>query len=63
MGKSGKQIQKAADFIKQYIRKIRNTNLFPGKYFHLKLVKVSLLSIRSFDEDKHPLRNTLLKEL
>jgi membrane protein len=60
MGKSGKLFQKAADFIKQDIWRIRRTKLSPGKSFFLNLVRVLLLSIRGFDEDKCQLRASAL---
>ncbi|MEN6373675.1 MAG: YihY/virulence factor BrkB family protein [Smithella sp.] len=60
MGKNGKLIQKAADFIKQDIWRIRRTKLSPGKSFFLNLVRVLLLSIRGFDEDKCQLRASAL---
>jgi len=60
MGQNGKQIQKAVDFFKQDIWRIRSTNLPPGKSFFLNLVRVLLLSIRRFDEDKCQLRASAL---
>ena len=60
MGKSEKLIQKAADFMKHDIWRIRRTKLSPGKSFILNLVRVLLLSIRGFDEDKCQLRASAL---
>ncbi len=60
MGKNRKQIQKARVFFKQDIWRIRSTNLPPGKSFFLNLVRVLLLSIRGFDEDKCQLRASAL---
>jgi len=60
MGTSSQLIQRAADFIKQDIWRIRRTSLSPGKSFFLNLVRVLLLSIRGFDEDKCQLRASAL---
>jgi len=60
MGTSSQLIQRAADFIKQDIWRIRRTRLSPGKSFFLNLVRVLLLSVRGFDEDKCQLRASAL---
>ncbi len=60
MGTSSQLIQRAADFIKQDIWRIRRTSLSPGKSFFLNLVRVLILSIRGFDEDKCQLRASAL---
>ncbi|MEQ8202783.1 MAG: YihY/virulence factor BrkB family protein [Smithellaceae bacterium] len=60
MGTSSQLIQRAADFIKQDLWRIRRTSLSPGKSFFLNLVRVLLLSIRGFDEDKCQLRASAL---
>ena len=60
MGTNSELIQRAADFIKQDIWRIRRTSLSPGKSFFLNLVRVLLLSIRGFDEDKCQLRASAL---
>jgi len=60
MGTSSQLIRRAADFIKQDIWRIRRTSLSPGKSFFLNLVRVLLLSIRGFDEDKCQLRASAL---
>ncbi|MEN6330707.1 MAG: YhjD/YihY/BrkB family envelope integrity protein [Smithella sp.] len=60
MGTSSDLIQRAADFIKKDIWRIRRTSLSPGKSFFLNLLRVLLLSIRGFDEDKCQLRASSL---
>lgn len=54
------RFQKITNFIKRDIWRIRSNNLSPGKSFFLKLVRVLLLSIRGFDEDKCQLRASAL---
>lgn len=56
----GKELKKAADFIKHDIWRIRSKKLSPGKSFFLNLIRVVLLSIRGFDEDKCQLRASAL---
>ncbi|MEE9911729.1 MAG: YihY/virulence factor BrkB family protein [Deltaproteobacteria bacterium] len=60
MGNLGKQFQKAVDFFKQDIWRIRRTSLTPGKSFFLNLARVLIVSIRGFDEDKCQLRASAL---
>ena len=55
-----KKLQRVADFLKQDIWRIRRTNLPPGKSFFLTLLRVLILSIRGFDEDKCQLRASAL---
>ena len=56
----GKMIPKAVDFIKHDVWRIRRTNLPPGKSFFLTLLRVLILSVRGFDEDKCQLRASAL---
>jgi len=56
----GMRFQQATDFIKQDIWRIRRTKLPPGKSFFLTLLRVLILSIRGFDEDKCQLRASAL---
>ncbi|MBN1380204.1 MAG: YihY/virulence factor BrkB family protein [Deltaproteobacteria bacterium] len=56
----GKPLQKATDFIKDDIWRIRRTKLPPGKSFFLTLLRVLILSVRGFDEDKCQLRASAL---
>jgi len=56
----GKRIQKTRDFIKHDIWRIRRTKLPPGKSFFLNLLRVLILSIRSFGEDKCSLHASAL---
>lgn len=51
---------KSIDFIKQDIWRIRRTKLPPGKSFFVNLLRVFILSIRGFDEDKCQLRASAL---
>jgi membrane protein len=60
MEKDASKLQKAWRFIRQDIWRIRRTHLPPGKSFILKLVRVLILSIRGFDEDKCQLRASAL---
>lgn len=53
-------ILKATGFIKQDIWRIRRTDLSPTKSFFLKLLRVFILSIRGFDEDRCQLRASAL---
>lgn len=55
-----KKFQEAINFIKHDVWRIRRTTLSPGKSFILKLVRVLLLSVRGFDEDKCQLRASSL---
>lgn len=54
------RFRKAGDFIKHDIWRIRRTQLPPGKSFFLTLLRVLILSIRGFDEDKCQLRASAL---
>ena len=56
----GKKIKKTRDFIKHDIWRIRRTKLPPGKSFFLNLLRVLILSIRNFDEDKCALHASAL---
>ena len=60
MNENGSRLKKVIDFLKQDIWRIRSTSLSPGKSFSLKLVRVLLLSLRGFDEDKCQLRASAL---
>lgn len=60
MGKIGTFIPKAAAFIKRDVWRIRRTNLPPGKSFLLTLLRILILSVRGFDEDKCQLRASAL---
>ncbi len=55
-----KQYQKTVNFIKQDVWRIRRTHLTPGKSFFLNLLRVVILSVRGFDEDKCQLRASAL---
>lgn len=46
------KLQKASDFFKEDIWRIRRTELPPGKSFFLNLLRVLILSVREFDKDK-----------
>ncbi|MDI6741449.1 MAG: YihY/virulence factor BrkB family protein [Smithella sp.] len=54
------KIQEATNFIKNDIWRIRRAHLPPSKSFLVNLVRVLLLSIRGFDEDKCYLRASAL---
>jgi len=56
----GKRLQRTADFIKHDIWRIRRTKLPPGKSFFINLLRVLILSVRGFDEDKCSLRASAL---
>ncbi len=60
MNKISKIVPKVLDFLKKDIWRIRRTDLPPGKSFFLTLLRVLLLSIRGFDEDKCQLRASAL---
>jgi len=60
MNSVGKIYSKVVGFIKQDVWRIRRTNLPPGKSFFLTLLRVVILSIRRFDEDKCQLRASAL---
>jgi membrane protein len=53
-------VPKAIAFVRQDIWRIRRTHLPPGKSFFLTLLRVLILSIRGFDEDKCQLRASAL---
>jgi membrane protein len=48
----GKRHQKAVNFIKQDVWRIQRKHLSPVKSFFLNLLRVVILSVRGFDEDK-----------
>ncbi|MBN1614001.1 MAG: YihY/virulence factor BrkB family protein [Deltaproteobacteria bacterium] len=56
----GKWIQKITDFISRDVWRIHRTKLPPGKSFFLNILRVLILSIRGFDEDKCHLRASAL---
>ncbi|MBN1470890.1 MAG: YihY family inner membrane protein [Syntrophaceae bacterium] len=56
----GGKIQKASNFIKHDVWRVRRAQLSPGKSVFLKLLRVLLLSVRGFDEDKCQLRASAL---
>lgn len=56
----GKGIQKSTDFIKHDIWRIRRTKLPPGKSFFLNLLRVIIISIRNFGENKCSLHASAL---
>lgn len=60
MAKILKLFPKAVGFIKDDIWRIRRTKLPPGKSFFITLIRVVILSIRGFDEDKCQLRASAL---
>ena len=60
MSDMAKWPRKAGDFIKQDIWRIRRTHLPPGKSFFLNLLRVLILSVRGFDENKCQLRASAL---
>ena len=60
MDSLGKLFSKAAAFAKQDIWRIRRTELPPGKSLFINLLRVLILSIRGFDEDKCQLRASAL---
>jgi membrane protein len=60
MNSIGALFTRAADFAKQDIWRIRRTELPPGKFFFINLLRVLILSVRGFDEDKCQLRASAL---
>lgn len=60
MGNVRNRIKQAIDFINKDVWRIRRRNLPPGKSFFLKIVRVFILSVRGFDEDKCQLRASAL---
>lgn len=56
----GKLFSTAVGFAKQDIWRIRRTELPPGKSFLITLLRVLILSVRGFDEDKCQLRASAL---
>lgn len=56
----GKLFSTAMGFAKQDIWRIRRTELPPGKSFFITLLRVLILSVRGFDEDKCQLRASAL---
>lgn len=53
-------IRKAVNFISNDIWRIRRAHLAPAKSFFIKILRVLILSIRGFKEDKCPLRSSAL---
>jgi membrane protein len=60
MAKIGKLFSRAVGFAQRDIWRIRRTELPPGKSFFLTLLRVLILSIRGFDEDRCKLRASAL---
>jgi len=60
MNRISKIVPKALDFIRQDVWRIRRTDLPPGKSFFLTILRVLILSIRGFDEDRCQLRASAL---
>ena len=60
MMKIWKQRQQAVDFIKHDVWRIRRAQLPPGRSVFVKFLRVLLLSIRGYDEDKCQLRASAL---
>jgi membrane protein len=60
MKKIGEKIQKTTNFIKNDVWRIRRAQLSPGKSVFLKFLRILLLSIRGYDEDKCQLRASAL---
>jgi membrane protein len=60
MAALGRRLQKVTDFLTQDVWRIRRTKLPPGKSFFLNLLRVLILSIRGFDEDRCHLRASAL---
>ncbi|MDD4357609.1 MAG: YhjD/YihY/BrkB family envelope integrity protein, partial [Smithellaceae bacterium] len=56
----GQKLQKTTNFIKQDVWRIQRKRLPPGKSFFLNLLRVVILSVRGFDEDKCQLRASAL---
>ncbi|MFA5321627.1 MAG: YihY/virulence factor BrkB family protein [Smithella sp.] len=54
------KIQRGLNFIKNDVWRIRRTKLSPGKSFLVKQIRVLILSIKGFNEDKCPLRASAL---
>ena len=54
------KFRQIGNFVKNDIWRIRRTKLPPGKSFSLKLLRVLVLSVRGFDEDKCQLRASAL---
>ncbi len=54
------KIQRGLNFIKNDVWRIRRTKLSPGKSFLVKQIRVLMLSIKGFNEDKCPLRASAL---
>ena len=60
MDKIREWVPKGISFIRRDVWRIRRTNLPPGKSFFLTLIRVVILSIRGFNEDKCQLRASAL---
>jgi membrane protein len=56
----GEKFHKAANFIKQDVWRIPRNHLTPGKSFFLNLLRIIVLSVRRFGEDKCQLRASAL---
>jgi membrane protein len=56
----GEKIKKASNFIKNDVWRVRRAQLPTGKSVSLKFLRVLLLSIRGYDEDKCQLRSSAL---
>ncbi|PKN11072.1 MAG: YihY/virulence factor BrkB family protein [Deltaproteobacteria bacterium HGW-Deltaproteobacteria-5] len=56
----GQKHQRAVNFIKQDVWRIQRNRLSPVKSFFLNLLRVVILSVRGFDEDKCQLRASAL---
>ncbi len=56
----GEIFHKAVNFIKQDVWRIPRTHLTPGKSFFLNILRIIVLSVRKFDEDKCQLRASAL---
>lgn len=60
MVKNRNPLKKAIDFLRHDVWRVRRTSLPPGKSFFLNLLRVLILSVRGFDEDKCRLRASAL---
>jgi len=60
MGKINQLLRRIADFIRLDVWRIRRAQLPPGKSFFLSLLRVMILSLRGFDEDKCELHASAL---
>ena len=60
MGKDQNPFKKIMSFLRHDVWRVRRTSLPPGKSFFLNLLRVFILSVRGFDEDKCRLRASAL---